>query len=158
MHRATTFIAAVCCLLVACSGLKSYRSDYQKNLFITTDTDQGWLSGVNAALDIYEMQSECDVDYRGTVDLGHSPVEVGLPEGVPAYLVFRIESSAFLSNTTTSIGYDVPLYPEYGQVYDVNLSYHNNDYNVEVQERPRGSVEGQILFINTVGQDCGSDT
>lgn len=157
MRRVITLVAALCFLLVACSGLKPYRSDYQKNLFITTETDQGWFSGVDAALDIYEMQSECDVDYRGTVDLGHSLVEVGLPEGVAAYLVFRFESSAFLSNTQSSMGYDVALYPDFGQVYDVDVSYHNNIYNVEVQERPRGSSEGERLSVSTVEQDCGGE-
>lgn len=158
MYKVVTFVAAVCCLIAGCSGLKPYRSDHQKNLFITTETEKGWFSGVAAELDIYEMQNGCDVDYRGTVDLGDSFVEVGVPEGVPAYLVFRFESSAFLSNTQSSMGYDVALYPEYGQVYDVNVSYRDNIYNVEVAERPRGSSEGQRLAIGMVDRQCGDDT
>ncbi len=158
MYKVVTVVAALSCLLAACSGLKPYRSDHEKNLFITTDTEQGWFSSVDAALDIYSMQTECDVNYQGTVKLGDSRVEVGLPQGVPAYLVFRFESSAFLSNTRSSMGYDVALYPEFGQVYDVNVSYHDNIYNVEVEERPRGGTEGQRLVVGMVERDCGSDT
>lgn len=157
MYKTATIIATLFLLLVACTGLKPYHSDYQKNLFITTDTEKGWFSGVDASLDIYEMQSECDVDYQGTVDLGDSLIEVGLPEGVPAYLVFRFESSAFLSNTQSSMGYDVAFYPDYGQVYDVNVTYHGNIYNVEVQERLRGGTEGQRLVISMIERDCSND-
>ena len=158
MYRAVILVAAFSCLLTGCSGLKPYRSDHEKNLFITTDTDQGWFSSVDAALDIYAMRSECDVDYQGTVNLGDSRVEVGLPQGVPAYLVFRFESSAFLTNTHSSMGYDVALYPEFGQVYDVNVSYHGNIYNVEVQERPRGGTEGDRLAVGMVERVCGTET
>lgn len=150
-------IIAIACL-VGCSGLKPYRSDVEKNLFITTDTEQGLFSGVDASLDIYSMRTECDVDYQGTVDLGNSTVEVGLPQGVPAWLVFRFDSSAFLSNTRSSMGYDVALYPEYGQVYDVNVSYHDNIYNVEVAERPRGSADGEQLMVGMVERACGGES
>lgn len=158
MLRLITLIATLTCLLAGCSGLKPYRSDHEKNLFITTDTEKGLFSGVDAELDIYAMATECDVDYQGTVKLGDSLVRVGLPQGVPAYLVFRFESSAFLSNTQSSMGYDVALYPEFGQVYDVTVSYHDNIYNVEVEERPRGGTVGQRLVVGMVERDCDSDT
>ena len=159
MLRPIPLIITLSCLLAACSGLKTYRSDYQKNLFITTQAEaRGWLSGVDASLDIYRMQDNCDVDYQGTVNLGDSLVEVGVPAGQPAYLVFRFESSTFLSNSHSSMGYDVALYPEYGQVYDVNVTYRDNIYNVEVAERPRGGTEGQQLAIGMIERDCSSDT
>lgn len=159
MFRPITLFVMLSCLLAACSGLRTYRSDQEKNLFITTKTEtRGWLSSVNTALDIYRMSNGCDIDYLGTVNLDDSPVEVGVPAGVPAYLVFRFESSAFLSNTQSSMGYDVALYPEYGQVYDVNVTYRDNIYNVEVQERARGADEGELLAIDMVQRDCSSET
>lgn len=158
MTRSITFFALLCVLLAGCSGLKPYRSDVEKNLFITTDTEKGWFSGVDAALDIYAMQNGCDTDYQGTVNLDRSRVEVGVPAGVPAYLVFRFRSSVFLSNTQTSMGYDVALYPEYGQVYDVSVSYHGDIYNVDVAERPRGAIEGQRLAVGMVERDCSAES
>lgn len=158
MNRYVVTAAALCCLLAGCSGLKPYRSDHEKNLFITTDTEKGWFSSVAAALDVYSMRNDCNVDYQGTVNLDQSMVQVGLPQGVPAYLVFRFDSSAFLSNTQSSMGYDVALYLEFGQVYDVNVSYHDNVYNVEVAERPRGAAEGQLLAVGMVNRDCGENS
>ena len=155
MFKPVVLVATLSCLLGACSGLKTYRSDHQKNLFITTQTEaRGWFSGVDASLDIYRMQSECDVDYQGTVNLGDSRVEVGVPADVPAYLVFRFESSAFLSNTNSSMGYDVALYPMAGQVYDVNVTYRDNIYNVEVQERVPGVSEPQAMVLSEQDSNC----
>ncbi len=159
MSRLLTGIVVLCALLSACSGFKTYRSDHQANLFITTDTERnGWLSDIDAALDIYRMQDDCDVAYQGTVNLDDSLVEIGVPAGVPAYLVFRLESFEFLSNTHSSLGYDVALYPDYGQVYDVSVTYRDDIYDVEVQERPRGGTEGERLFIYAFDRACSSDT
>jgi hypothetical protein len=158
MFKPDTVIIALCCLLSACSGLKAYRSDHEANLFISTDTENlGWLSDVDTTLDIYQMHDDCDVNYQGTVNLGDSLVEVGVPAGVAAYLVFRVESSAFLTNTYSSMGYDVAFYPDFGHVYDVNVIYRDNIYDVEVQERPRGDNEGQWLALGMVERVCGSE-
>lgn len=158
MDRTVSITLLLCCLLVACSGLQGYRGDTQKNLYITTNTEShGWLSSVDAALDIYQMPDGCNVDYQGTVQLDHPLVEVGVPQGVPAYLVFRVESSEFLSNTQRTLGYDFALYPEYGQVYDVNVVYRDNVYDVEVAERPRGATDGQRLAVGMVERDCGGE-
>ena len=158
MFKPVTVIAALCWLLAGCTGLKSYRSDYQANLFITTDTEtKGWLSDIDAALDIYQMYGDCVVDYQGTVNLRDPLVEVGVPAGVAAYLVFRIESSAFLTNTYSSVGYDFAFYPDFGHVYDVNVVYRDNVYDVQVQERARGGGEQQHLLLGPAPRDCRSD-
>lgn len=158
MVKPVTVIVALCWLLAGCSGFKRYRSDYQANLFITTDTvTNGWLSDVDAALDIYQMRDDCEVDYQGTVNLRDRRVEVGVPAGVAAYLVFRIESSVFLTNTYSSVGYDVAFYPDFGHVYDVDVVYRDNIYDVEVRERRRGGTEPQHLLLGSGRQDCGND-
>ncbi len=148
-------IAALCCLLAACAGQQVYRSDHRANLFITTDTETpGLFYDIDASLDIYRMHDICDVEYRGTVDLDDPLIGVGIPEGVPAYLVFRIRHSAFLTNTQSYLGYDLALYPEHGQVYDVNVVYRDNIYDIEVEERPRGGSEGERLAVGMVERAC----
>ena len=57
MSRLFVFCSALFCLLAACSGLKAYRSDYERNLFITTQTEaRGLFSGVDASLDLYPAE------------------------------------------------------------------------------------------------------
>ncbi len=160
-RRATriNLITALCCLLAACAGQQAYRSEHRTNLFITTDTETpGLFSAVDASLDIYRMHDICDVEYRGTVDLDDPLVGVGVPEGVPAYLVFRIDRSAFLTNSQSSVGYDLALYPEYDRVYDVNVVYRNNIYDVEVVERARGGSDGERLAIGMFERACTSES
>jgi hypothetical protein len=155
MSRLIVFFAALTCLLAACSGFTAYRNNYEHNLFITTDTEErGLFSGVAASLDIYRMQGDCDTQYEGTVELGNSLVRVGIPTEEPAYLVFRFESSAFLSNSHSSMGYDVTLYPLTDHVYDLSVTYRDNIYNVEVQERLRGAADGEAMTIAMQDQPC----
>ncbi len=155
MSRPAVLIATLCCLIAGCSGLKSYRGDYQKNLYINTQTDaRGWFSGVDAALDIYRLHGNCDLDYQGTVELSDSRVEVGVPAGEPAYLVFRFESSAFLANSHSSMSYDVTLNPLVDHVYDVGVTYRDNIYNVEVQERVPGVSEPQAMVLSEQDSNC----
>ena len=155
MSKLVVLFAALSCLLAACSGLKTYRSVNEKNLIITTDTEaRGLFSGVDAALDIYRLQGDCDRHYEGTVDLSNTLVEIGVPTEEPAYLVFRFESSAFLANSHSSMGYDVTLYPLADHVYDVSVSYRDNIFNVEVQERVRGGTDGQPMDVSVIDHDC----
>ena len=155
MSRPIALVTALSCLLAGCSGLKTYRSDNQKNLYINTQTDaRGWFSGVDAALDIYRIQGDCEFDYQGTVELGNSRVEVGVPAGEPAYLAFRFESSAFLANSHSSMSYDVTLNPLVGHVYDIGVTYRDNIYNVEVQERMPGETESKPMILNSRDRDC----
>ena len=158
LSRLSIILATLSCLLTACSGLKTYRSNYERNLLVTTNTEaRGLFSGVDAALDIYSVQDDCARQYEGTVDLGNSIVEVGIPTEQPAVLVFRFESSAFLSNSHSSMGYDVMLYPLANHVYDVDVSYKNSIYNVEVQERPRGAADGEAMIIAMQDQPCSAN-
>ncbi len=155
MSRMIALITMLCCLLGGCSGLKTYRSDNQKNLYINTQTDaRGWFSGVDASLDIYRIQGDCELDYQGTVELRNSRVEVGVPAGEPAFLAFRFESSAFLANSHSSMSYDVTLNPLVGYIYDVGVTYRDNIYNVEVQERAPGETESQAMVLSTRDTDC----
>ena len=159
MSRLTVLIAALTCLLSACSGFKAYRNNYERNLFITTETEtRGLFSGVAASLDIYRIQGDCSKQYEGTVELGNSLVEVGIPIEELAVLVFRFESSAFLSNSHSSMGYDVTLNPLSGYTYDVSVTYRDNIYNVEVYERMPGGAERQEMLLGSADTNCSSET
>ena len=159
IQRLVAIALILTCISAGCSGARTYYGEAQKNLFISTDTPkQGWFSSVDAELDIYEIFEDCDVGYRGTVDLSAPVVEVGVPEGVPAYLVFRVDNVAFMNNSRSTAFYDLALYPEYGQVYDVNVTYRDNLYDVEVEERRRGESAGEHLYIGRFDHDCQSDS
>jgi len=158
MSWVVRLVVALACILSGCSGTTPYVSDAEDNLFITTDTQSGFLSGVDASLDIYRLNENCVSHYRGTVVLGDALVPVGIETGEPVQLVFNFESSSFLANSNSSISYDVVLYPEFGYHYDVDVSYRNDIYNVEISERPRAISESVPMTVRVKERDCNRQT
>ena len=156
MSRFAWLVATLAFVLTGCSGTTRYVSNAEKNLFISTDTESGFLSGVDASLDIYSFNEQCETRYLGTVALGNSAVQVGVETGEPVQLVFNFASSSFLANAYSSTGYDVLLYPEFGHHYDIQVSYRDDIYNVEISERPRGVSEGVAMSVRREAHDCQS--
>ena len=143
-------------LISSCSGLRPYVSDYEKNLYISTRTEaSGFLASVDAAVDIYSVNSDCAREYQGTVDLRKTSVAVGLVPNTPSYLSFTFESSAFLANSHGTMSYDTVLVPRDGYDYDVSVSYIDNIYNVTIRERNSSSGESREL-VATLLDSCGN--
>lgn len=131
-------------MLVGCSGMKAYPNDFAKNLHIQTQTESGSVfSGVRAAVSIYDVDAHCQLDYRGTVKLDRPSVAVGIPEGRPSYLVFDFASSSFLANSSSTISYETLLKPAAGRSYDIEVSYIEDIYNVEIREASPSSSRGR---------------
>lgn len=127
--------------LVGCSGKYTYPNTLAKNLHIQTTTESGsFFSSVHAAVGIYQVDDNCEIEYQGTVDLDERPVSVGIPTGSPSYLVFEFSSSSFLANSSRSISYQTLLRPVDGHDYDIKVSYVDDIYNVEIQESRPGDV------------------
>lgn len=135
------FAALILLLFVTgCSGLFPYKNDLNKNLAVKTRTDSGSLfSGVKARVDIYSVDSSCNVTYRGTVDLKYSEVDIGLPPGEPNYLNFVFSSSNFFANTNSSTGFDLYFKVRPGYQYLAEASYIDGIYDVILKEKKRGS-------------------
>jgi hypothetical protein len=143
-------------LFTGCSGLRPYVSDYEKNLYITTRTEaSGFLASVDAAVDIYSVNSDCARQYQGTVDLRKTSVAVGLLPNTLSYLSFTFASSAFLANSHGTMSYDTVLVPRDGYDYDVSVSYIDNIYNVTIRERNSSSGESRELMTNML-DSCGN--
>ncbi len=142
-------------LITGCSGLRPYVSDYEKNLYITTRTEaSGFLASVDAAVDIYSVNSDCVRHYQGTVDLRKTSVAVGLAPNTLNYLSFTFASSTFLANSHGTMSYDTMLAPRDGYDYDVSVSYLDNIYNVTIRERISSSGESHEL-ASTLPDSCG---
>ena len=128
--------------LAGCSGKFTYPNTLAKNLHIQTATDSGsFFSSVRAAVGIYRVDAQCKIEYQGTVDLGEPSVSVGIPSGMPSYLVFEFANSSFLANSRRSISYETLLVPAVGYNYDIKVSYSNDIYNVEIRESRLGDSQ-----------------
>lgn len=139
-------LSAVLCLLAACSAKFTYPNTLAQNLRIQTETDSGSpFSSVHAALGIYQVDAQCKIEYRGTVDLDDAVVTVGIPSGKPSYLVFEFAGSSFLGSSRHSVTYETLLVPAQGYDYRLDVSYVDDIYNVEIHEsRPGETMSRRI--------------
>ena len=134
-----------------CSGLKTYHSELENNLQITTQTDSGSIfSDVQAAVDIHKVNPDCSTEYAGTIQLDDSSKDIAIPSGRSSYLVFVFEKSGFFS-ARTSTTYNTLIRPRNGYQYIAEVSYQENIYNVIINEvdpgnRTRHEIETRGMY------------
>ena len=137
--RSAAFPLAVC-FLSACSGMKTYDSNLEENLQISTETDSGSLfTGVRTTVDIHTVNPDCTIEYAGTVKLNDLIKEIGIPTGRSTYLVFVFEKGGFLSSIESTATYDTLIRPRAGYLYTAKVSYEHSLYNVVLNETRPGS-------------------
>ena len=134
-YRFYVTLVIILSVLTACSGIKTYPNNLDRNLHVTTKTDSGSvLSSVRAAVDIHQVEPDCSIKYAGTIQLDKPGVDIGIPAGRSSYLVFVFSSSGFLSASSTTT-YSTLLRPRKGIRYDIDVSYLEDIYNVVIHER-----------------------
>ena len=131
--------------ITGCSGLKTYHSDLENNLQITTQTDSGSIfSSLDAAVDIHKVNPDCSTEYTGTIQLDDSSKDIGIPADRSSYLVFVFEKSGFFS-AETSTSYDTLIRPRNGYKYTAEVSYQENIYNVIINEVDPGNRKSREI-------------
>lgn len=142
INQASYFVFLGFFLLASCSGIKTYPNNLEQNVFISTTTNSGSVfTSINATVDIYRVKPDCTLVYQGTVQLDKPSVTVGLPADKFSYLVFGFASSSFLASSNSSISSETLLKPRRGYQYQIDVSYIDNIYNVELRESsPRKSA------------------
>ena len=119
-----------------CSSLKTYPNDLPKNVRVQTKTSSGSIfQKLNAGLNIYEVDRQCQTAYLGTVDLHHPVVDVGLPVQKQIYLEFTFDKSARFYNSSSSMNYGTLLRPILSRQYVIDVSYLDDLYQVKIREK-----------------------
>jgi hypothetical protein len=145
MRLSYTVLLLSVCFISGCSGLKTYHSDLENNLKITTQTDSGSIfSSLQAAVDIHKVNTDCSTEYAGTIQLDDSSKDIGIPAGRSTYLVFVFEKSGFFS-AETSTSYNTLIRPRSGYKYIAEVSYQENIYNVIINEVDPGSRKSREI-------------
>jgi hypothetical protein len=133
-------------LITGCSGLKPYPNDLEKNIFVSTKTDSGSiLSDIEASVDIFDVDKNCKLIYKGTVDLEKPITEIGLATGRASYLGFIFKTTGFLAPSTSSMSYYTLLKPRKKYRYNINVSYEDNIYDVEIRETQSRKQKGKEI-------------
>ena len=145
-------LIAVLFAFAGCSGLQTYPNNLDKNLQVRTQVESGsTFSKVRASMSIYEVNAQCQIQYEGTVNLREPSVPVGIPAGRWSYLMFDFSTSGFLSNTTTSTASGALLRPQPGTRYDIDVSYQEDIYNVEIRAV---ATDGAVSELPRIGLEA----
>ncbi len=145
-YRYYLTILAVLSMLAACSAVKTYSNTPDKNIHVITNTD----SGVEAAIEIYEVKPDCSIEYSGSIQLDHAEMDIGLATGRSSYLVFVFSSSGFFTGSST-VSYDTLLRPRKNSSYDIDVSYRDDIYNVVMHERLASNKRREIEARSLAG-------
>ena len=145
-YRYYLTILAVLSMLAACSAVKTYSNMQDKNIRVITNTD----SGVEAAIEIYEVKPDCSIVYSGSIQLDNAETDIGLATGRSSYLVFVFSSSGFFTGSST-ISYDTLLRPRKNSSYDIDVSYRDDIYNVVMHERLASNKRREIEARSLAG-------
>lgn len=147
-HRAHRLAAIVlfAAILTGCSGTRTYQATSDNNLRFTTVTESGsWFSTVRAQVHIHSVDRNCQTKYQGTIALRRDSLKTGIPAGQRSYLVFAFNSSAFLSNRTSSVSYRTLLTPRRGRDYRIEVKYIDDSYDATIHEvHPRSRKSRKI--------------
>lgn len=120
--------------LASCSNVKTYRSDIQRNFRIEPKVDLG----SEFRLDIFDVDSKCEINYVGSVQLDNGSVEVGLPVNRPVYMELILFKPASLFHSASATVYPMLfMHPRSGQKYVANVSYLDHFYKVQLREGER---------------------
>ena len=114
---------------VGCSAIKRYDVELPQNLEVIAKTE-----AVEATLDIYGLNKQCESVYQGTVDLNKSIVDLGIATGQLSYLVVGFASSSFWGNSSGFISYEFTLLPRKAYRYEIQATYIDDIYHVSVYE------------------------
>lgn len=134
------------CLTPACSSLKTYENDSNKNLQVRTQTEsESWLPRVRTSVDIHRVWEGCTVDYQGTVRLSQPKTDIGIPPDQWSYLVFVFSNSTLLADRNSTTTYETLVKPRPNYRYEAEVSYKNDLYHVSIREIPPNRSAGREL-------------
>ena len=82
-------------------------------------------------------------DYDGTLALDHAALDVGVPAGLPTYLVVSFDTSSFMAGSrSTSVG--TLLTPRPGYEYQLAVRYKQDIYDIALREIDRKGVSRDL--------------
>lgn len=132
--------------LPGCSGVKPYPDMPNKNVHLRTKLDdRSVMTSIHADLDIYSVDARCETKYIGSVELGQSAADIGIPPGQLSYLRFVFSSKGILGGVSGSTSYETLLRTRAGYEYRADVRYVDDIYNVTLLETMPGAKGGREL-------------
>lgn len=122
--------------ITGCSSNKMYKSNEKNNLKLNTVTSTtGFMKKINAYLHIYGIDSKCESDYLGTIDLDKPTIHTGLPINKLLYLDLVFVNSHSMGGPSSAIHTETLMTPKKGKHYEIEAHYEDSIYDVAIWEK-----------------------
>lgn len=133
-------LAALTATAAACATPdKVYESTAEKNLRITAKTAGSSFATVRATfLYVYEVGTDCKLDYLGHVVVNTPTLEVGLPTGKPLMLAAEFARSGRFDHSGLRNKYSYLLQPRAGYQYAAEIVHDEQFHKFALAEGRRG--------------------
>lgn len=140
-HLHFAFVLLLVAALPGC-GMKTYRSDLEKNLMVRTTLSGSFLNSVSAFLRVYDPKDDCRKGYLGGVKLRNGETQLGIPVGRPMHvdIVFIAEAQLHQNAVFT-------FRP--GVRYIAMVSYVDRVYSVSIHEADKRGQPGREIQYQT---------
>ena len=143
-HLSDLRAAAIALVVAGCSGIPAYTSSLPKNLTIVTEIDPGGrFTATQAALDVHRVNTRCETEYRGRVNLEKGALQIGIPEE-RLFLDFIFVSKGTFSGSGAT-RYSTMLVARPGHEYRAHVTYDKGIYDVQLRELRKGSSQSRAV-------------
>jgi hypothetical protein len=138
-------VAALAIALAACaSGPRSYSNTLPKNLHVTTKVEGGSTDAA-VAFDIHRVDSRCQTEHEGRINLENGATEVGLPVDAPLYLEFIFVTRGGFGSPVGATRHGMLFTARTGYDYRADVLYKKGIYSVEIREGRKGAAAGRLI-------------
>lgn len=137
-----TLIALVIGMACACSSMVPYKNSSPANMTISTDVRRG-----AAQLHVYGVDTACNMNYQGTVDLSGQNVKIALPTNKPIILVIDFTTNSLFTGSSRN-SYSTYLTLRTGYHYEALVSYVDNMYGATLYEQETHGGKRKIPHAN----------
>lgn len=135
-------LVTFCLLVLSCAGRK-LRTDLPRNVSITSILKDS-SNTVNAALFVFSIDSKCKWEQVAQYKLAPGTVDLGLPVGEKLALEFAFSATSMFSSNR-QVSHQILFVAKDQAKYNIETSYNNGVYFVEVKEKAGGQKQGKII-------------
>lgn len=137
-------------LVSGCSSIKYYPNTLDKNMNVTvTVAESGsFFQDIETYFHVYTLDNQCTQEHLGVVDIPDSEVEVGIEVGKRQVIEVAFEVGGnFMSSSTSVTRADAIITPRKDYYYQVNASYDDGIYDMEVFEKKSRQSKGKAIKV-----------
>jgi hypothetical protein len=122
-------------LLSGCSFPKIYKNNYDKNITINLKTNEkdGFFTSTEYYFGVNDLDSKCEVDYQGQLELKPGKNKIGVAPGKLTFLLINVYTKTG-GSSSSSFKTGTILKPKKGVHYNLDVDYLDSLLDIRLYE------------------------